>query len=76
MKKAITTGALVLAGLSGTVLLTNNSSNTKIPKYNDRDCENFSSKREAQNFFEDQGGPNNDYHNLDRDGDGIACESI
>lgn len=45
-------------------------------EYDDKDCSDFSSQREAQNFFEDQGGPATDYHNLDRDGDGIACESI
>ena len=42
----------------------------------DRDCPDFSSQEEAQEFFEEQGGPDEDFHNLDRDGDGIACESI
>lgn len=44
--------------------------------YGDYDCSDFNSQREAQKFFESEGGPRNDYHNLDRDGDGIACESI
>lgn len=47
-----------------------------ISEYGDYDCSDFSSWREAQEFFEDEGGPADDYHNLDRDGDGIACESL
>ena len=27
-------------------------------------------------FFEKEGGPAEDFHNLDRDGDGIVCESL
>ncbi|MEX2054024.1 MAG: excalibur calcium-binding domain-containing protein [Candidatus Colwellbacteria bacterium] len=44
--------------------------------YGDRDCGDFSTHAEAQAFFEAEGGPTHDYHNLDRDGDGIACESL
>jgi len=45
-------------------------------EYGDLDCDDFDTWREAQEFFEDEGGPSEDYHNLDRDGDGIACESL
>ena len=45
-------------------------------EFGDRDCGDFSSQAEAQRFFEDEGGPSSDYHGLDRDKDGIACESI
>ncbi len=45
-------------------------------EYGDRDCGDFNSQREAQEFFEEQGGPNEDFHNLDRDGDGVVCESL
>lgn len=45
-------------------------------EYGDYDCGDFDTWREAQEFFEDEGGPSEDYHNLDRDGDGIACESL
>lgn len=45
-------------------------------EYGDRDCTDFSTQEEAQDFFESEGGPRTDYHNLDRDGDGIACESL
>ena len=45
-------------------------------EYGDYDCSDFSTQEEAQEFFEAEGGPDNDYHNLDRDGDGVACESL
>lgn len=41
----------------------------------DRDCSDFDTQAQAQNFFLDHGGPNSDPHQLDADGDGIACES-
>lgn len=40
----------------------------------DMDCADFRSWREAQDFFE-RSGPG-DPHGLDRDNDGIACESL
>lgn len=42
----------------------------------DRDCGDFSTQREAQLFFLDAGGPGSDPHELDADGDGIACETL
>jgi len=42
----------------------------------DRDCSDFSSWEEAQAFFEAAGGPAQDPHRLDQDGDGLACESL
>lgn len=45
-------------------------------EYGDRDCADFSAQNEAQEFFEEQGGPDEDFHNLDRDGDGIVCENL
>lgn len=42
----------------------------------DRDCADFDSQEEAQAFFEDEGGPTDDFHNLDRDGDGYVCETL
>jgi Excalibur calcium-binding domain len=42
----------------------------------DRDCGDFGSQAEAQQFFESQGGPSSDPHDLDRERDGIACESL
>jgi endonuclease YncB( thermonuclease family) len=41
----------------------------------DRDCGDFDTQAAAQNFFLDHGGPQNDPHRLDADGDGIVCES-
>ena len=31
--------------------------------YGDMDCSDFSSQSEAQDFFESEGGPSEDYHN-------------
>ena len=45
-------------------------------EYGDMDCGDFSTQAEAQEFFENEGGPDEDYHNLDRDGDGVACETL
>lgn len=42
----------------------------------DKDCADFSTQRAAQNFFIANGGPTDDPHNLDRDGDGRVCESL
>ncbi len=42
----------------------------------DKDCSDFDTWSEAQAFFEEQGGPNSDPHRLDRDGDGIPCQSL
>ena len=42
----------------------------------DRNCADFDTWREAQDFFESQGGPGVDPHGLDRNGDGTACESL
>lgn len=42
----------------------------------DRDCGDFSTRAEAQAFYEAAGGPGSDPHRLDNDGDGLACESL
>jgi hypothetical protein len=42
----------------------------------DSDCEDFASREEAQNFFEQEGGPEEDPHFLDADNDGVACEGF
>ena len=42
----------------------------------DKDCPDFSTQQEAQDFFIANGGPLNDSHNLDRDRDGVVCESL
>jgi hypothetical protein len=44
------------------------------PTANDKDCSDFGSWREAQNFFLSAGS--GDPHALDEDGDGIACETL
>jgi hypothetical protein len=42
----------------------------------DRDCGDFRTWREAQDFFLANGGPSSDPHRLDADNDGIACENL
>lgn len=44
------------------------------PASADMDCKDFSSQREAQQYYESQGGGDPD--GLDRDNDGIACEAL
>jgi endonuclease YncB( thermonuclease family) len=41
----------------------------------DKDCDDFSSQKEAQEFFESH-DPAEDPHGLDADGDGEACETL
>jgi Excalibur calcium-binding domain len=42
----------------------------------DKDCSDFRTWRQAQNFYKNHGGPRRDPHRLDADHDGIACESL
>ncbi len=43
---------------------------------NEYNCDDFSTKLEAQTFFEKVGGTGNDVNRLDGDKDGEACESL
>ncbi|WLR51734.1 excalibur calcium-binding domain-containing protein [Bacillus tianshenii] len=56
----------------------NNSTNNGNLKYDpqgpDRNCSDFLTQEEAQAFFEAAGSE--DPHGLDRDGDGVVCESL
>lgn len=42
----------------------------------DRDCGDFQTHVEAQQFYLEQGGPEYDPHRLDRDTNGEACEGL
>ncbi len=42
----------------------------------DRDCSDFRTQREAQDYFLRLGGPGSDPDRLDGDGDGSACDSL
>ncbi len=42
----------------------------------DKDCADFKTWRQAQNFYKKHGGPKRDPHRLDADRDGIACEDL
>lgn len=46
------------------------------PNGPDRDCADFDTQEEAQEFFLAAGGPEKDPHGLDGDNDGIACEKL
>lgn len=45
-----------------------------LPVTNDMNCGDFPSPAAAQRFFLANGGPLQDRHGLDRDGDGMACD--
>ena len=45
------------------------------PNGPDRNCTDFETWQQAQDFYLAAGGPESDRHRLDNDGDGIACES-
>jgi len=70
--------------LAGLVLIVGiwwlRSGNTSKNRFNslqkDYDCSDFSTQKEAQAFFESNGGPANDPHRLDQDKDGVACETL
>ncbi len=47
---------------------------SQAPSSGDRNCGDFASAADAQRFFLAAGGPTRDRHDLDRDGDGFACE--
>ena len=43
-------------------------------EWEDRDCADFFTQKEAQAFYKASGGPTYDPHYLDADRDGVACE--
>lgn len=47
-----------------------------ICSHNAYNCSDFTTQAEAQNVFEHCGGDSNDIHKLDRDNDGVVCESL
>ena len=69
---AATVLSTVLATVLAAVLVPSAASAAALA---DRDCGDFASQAAAQHFFLANGGPRNDPHRLDDEGDGIACES-
>ncbi len=47
-----------------------------ICSHNTYNCSDFSTHAEAQRVYETCGGVSNDIHKIDRDKDGVACESL
>jgi hypothetical protein len=58
----------------GTKRFSRSESEANLSSDSDRDCDSFSSSVAAQQFFVNAGGPRSDPNDLDRDGDGYACE--
>ena len=54
-------------------ITTDSSKGKKADEYN---CDDFTTKSEAQTFFNKVGGAQNDVNRLDGDKDGQACESL
>ena len=44
--------------------------------FQDRNCSDFETWEEADTFFRSEGGPSQDPHRLDRNADGIPCQSL
>jgi len=59
-----------------TTTITINPFREIICSYNAYNCPDFSTHAEAQKVYEFCGGVSNDIHRLDRDKDGVACESL
>ncbi|WGX99219.1 excalibur calcium-binding domain-containing protein [Nocardioides sp. L-11A] len=67
------TFALSIAGTALTLATAQASTAAAAAK--DMNCDDFPNQAAAQNYFVNHGGPNSDPDGLDRDGDGIACDS-
>lgn len=75
MHRCRSTAALLLA-LSGLLLTVLTTPATAAPRFTDKDCSDFSTQAQAQQFYVDNGGPKSDPHGLDADDDGRACDSL
>lgn len=88
LKTILITSGVLASGIGGVAWLASN--NKQVPDSSgsnatsqsetvdsiDKDCGDFGSHQEAQDYFESQGGsPSNNVDRLDRDGDGLACEA-
>ena len=71
---------LAIIGFIVYFLIQKNASADFIPEqgcsYDVYNCDDFQSQAKAQEAFETCGGIENDLHNLDKDGNGIACEGL
>ncbi|MFR9806391.1 excalibur calcium-binding domain-containing protein [Pseudonocardia sp. RS010] len=66
--------ATLLTSVSAALLFGATAPALAQPAAGDRNCSDFDTWRAAQDFFEAAGS--GDWHNLDEDGDGIACETL
>ncbi len=44
--------------------------------FQDKDCADFKTHKQAQRYYKNHGGPRYDPSHLDADHDGIACEDL
>ena len=70
------TSLLAALALTMTALIAAGAALSPSSALADKDCGDFNNQKAAQDFFIKAGGPKKDPHNLDSDGDGIACESL
>ncbi len=87
LKTALIAGGVIASGIGGAAWLATNDNKPPVntgpastaqigPDNIDKDCSDFGSHQEAQDYFESQGGSqSNNVDRLDRDGDGLACEA-
>lgn len=69
-------GALIVGAWRFQSNRTHSTISSSLNGSRDYDCSNFSTQKEAQTFFESQDGPSSDPHQLDRDKDGVVCETL
>jgi endonuclease YncB( thermonuclease family) len=67
--------ALVALAFVALSLATGEGSRAAVLHAADRDCSDFSTQADAQDYYLDNGGPSSDPDRLDADNDGVACES-
>ncbi len=71
------TGIEIVPIVQSPVIPTNAPAPAPMPRpFMDKDCADFATQSQAQEFFIAQGGPSSDPHRLDGDNDGIACEHL
>lgn len=66
----------LIGGMAVAVLIVVGVAAPAAAQSGDRNCSDFTYHEDAQTFFLSEGGPSDDRHGLDADGDGIACEGL
>lgn len=73
-------GIVILAIIVAAIIIFSSKGNEPTAEYfcdKDRyNCDDFVTQEQAQSVFDSCGGIDNDIHGLDRDSNGLACESL